>query len=174
MKKNPLWRFFTVLELSENMRIGQEQSLQHFDCSLLKFGNGDLPIAELPDSAHIPPENLYKIQDDSSIAIRESPMHFEDEIFPNSNANFHAPEQQWIIGSKKGQYKHQRTARLIRLMVPFCNNYCMGSNILSSADCTSDPKDSTRFPVEFLNKFTHAELPTYHLYTKKNIFLRFL
>ena len=39
MKKSHLWRFFTDVDLSENMRIGQNQSLQHFDRCLLKLGN---------------------------------------------------------------------------------------------------------------------------------------
>ena len=89
MKKSQLWRFFTVLELSENMRIGQDQSQQHFDRCLLKLGNGDLHIAELPDSIHIPPENSHRIQDDSGIAIRESTRHIMEKIFPDINANFH-------------------------------------------------------------------------------------
>ena len=72
------------------MRVGQDQSLQHFDRCHLKLGNGDLPIAELPDSIHIQPENLYKIRDDNGIAIRESPRHFADKIFTDINANFHA------------------------------------------------------------------------------------
>ena len=80
------------------MRIGQNQSLQHFDRCLIKFGNGNLPIAELPDSIHIPSENLFKIQNDSDIAIRESLWHFMDEIFSDINANFNAPEQQLIFG----------------------------------------------------------------------------
>ena len=76
------------------MRIGQDQSLQHFHRCLLIFGNGDLPIAELPDIIHIPPENPYKIQYDSGVSIRESLRHFVEKIFPNIDANFHAPEQQ--------------------------------------------------------------------------------
>ena len=46
-------KLFTVYELSENMTIGQEKSLQHFDRYLLKLRNGDLPIAALPRSIHI-------------------------------------------------------------------------------------------------------------------------
>ena len=45
--------------------------MQHFDRYLLKYGNGDLPIAELLDSIHILPENTYEIQDDSGISISE-------------------------------------------------------------------------------------------------------
>ena len=110
MMKSPFWRFFTVIELSENMRISQDQSQQHFDRCLLQFGNGDLPMEELPDSILISPEYPYKMQDDTSIAIRESLREFAEKIFPDINGNFHAPEQQWIIGQQKGQYKHQRTA----------------------------------------------------------------
>ena len=91
---SPLWRIFTAFEHSENMRFVQDQFLHHCDSCLLKFGNGDLPIAELHDSIHIPPENLCKIQDDSSIDIMESLRHFLETIFPDINANFHAPEQQ--------------------------------------------------------------------------------
>ena len=67
MKKSPLWRIFTAFKISENMRIGQKQSLWHFYWCLFRLENGDLPIAELPDSIHIPPENLCKTQDDSSL-----------------------------------------------------------------------------------------------------------
>ena len=79
------------------MRIGQNQSLLHFDRCLLTLVNGDLQIAELHDSIHISPEYPYKIQDDSGIAIRESCRHIVEKIFPDINGNFHAPEQQWIF-----------------------------------------------------------------------------
>ena len=84
------------------MIIGQEQYLQHFDRCLHILEDGDLPIAELPDSIHIPPENLYKMQDDSGIAINESLRHFVGKVFPNINANFHFPERQLIFGLQKG------------------------------------------------------------------------
>ena len=85
MKKIPLiYTIFTVFELTEQMGIGLDQSLQHLDRCLLKLGKGNLPIAELPDSIHIPPENHYEIQDDSGIAIGESPRHREDQS-PISN-----------------------------------------------------------------------------------------
>ena len=75
-----------------------DQSLQHFDRCLLIFGNGDLPIAELPVSIHNPPENQYEIQEDFGIAIRESIRHIVEKIFPDIIATFNAPEQQLILG----------------------------------------------------------------------------
>ena len=54
-------------------------------------------MAKLLDSIHIPPENIYEIQNDSNIAIRESHRHSVEKIFPYINANFHAPEQQWMF-----------------------------------------------------------------------------
>ena len=71
------------------MRIGQNQSLQHFDRCLLKLGNQNLPMAVLPNSIHVPPENLFKIQDDFGFAVRESLRHSIDKIFPEINSNFH-------------------------------------------------------------------------------------
>ena len=35
MKKSPLWRFFAVFELTENMTIDQDQSLQHLASGFL-------------------------------------------------------------------------------------------------------------------------------------------
>ena len=78
------------------MRIGQDQSLQHLDRCLLILGNGDQPIAELRDSIHIPPDNPYKIQDDSGIAIKQSDRHFVGKIFPDITAILNAPEHHWI------------------------------------------------------------------------------
>ena len=68
--------------------------MQHIDRRLLIVGNGDIPIAEPPNSIHIPHENQYEIQDDSGIAIREATRHFVEKIFHNITANFNATEQQ--------------------------------------------------------------------------------
>ena len=122
---HPVWRIITVIELSEDMSIGQDQSRQHSDRCLLKFGNGDLQIAELPDSIHNSPEYTYNIQDDSGIAIRESIRHSVKKKFSDTIRNIHAPEQQWIFGKQKGQYKHQTTAQLIMLMPSVRKNYYM-------------------------------------------------
>ena len=92
-EEKPLWRSFTVFELSGNMTIGLDQSLLHFDRCLLKFGNGDLPIAKLPDSIHIPPENRSKMQDESGIGIRESLRNFAETILTDIDAIFHAQKQ---------------------------------------------------------------------------------
>ena len=59
-EENTLLDIFTVFKISEDMRICQDLSLQHFDRCFLMLGNGDLPIAELPDSIHIPPEKSGK------------------------------------------------------------------------------------------------------------------
>ena len=88
--------------------------MQHLFRCILKLGNRDLSIAELPDSIDTRSENPYKMQDYFGISIMEFPRHFVEKIFPDINANFLVPEQQWIFGSQKGQYQHQRTARFIR------------------------------------------------------------
>ena len=94
MKKSHLEESCTVFEHSESITIGQDKSPQHYDSCLLKLGNGDLPIAELCDTIHIPPENLCETQVDSSIAIRESLGHFVEKLFPDIDASIHTPEQQ--------------------------------------------------------------------------------
>ena len=98
MRKIQYWRFFIVIELREDIRICKDQSLQHFDRCLLKLGNEELKIAELPDSINISPEYLCEIRDDSGIAIRESIRHFVEKIFSDINGTFYAPEEQWIFG----------------------------------------------------------------------------
>ena len=87
-----------------------------------KIWNDDLQMAELPDSIRISHEYLYEIRDDSGIAIGESLRHLMENIFSDINGNFHAPEQQWILGWQKWQCQRQRTAKLIRLMPSFGKN----------------------------------------------------
>ena len=98
VKKRPHWRLFTVFEVSESMKIGMYRSLLHIDRCLCKLGNEDLPSTELPDSIHIPRSILCEIQDDSSMAITKSLWHIVEKTFPENNANFLAPEHQWIFG----------------------------------------------------------------------------
>ena len=45
----------------------------------------------------------------------------------------------------------------------------MESNILPSADSTSDPRDYTRSPMEFVNKLTSDGLPPHLLYIMKSM-----
>ena len=78
------------------MRISQDKSLLHFRRCLFKLGNGDLQIAEPPDSIQIPPEYLFEKQDDSGIGIRESLRHIMEMISSEINVSFHAADQQWI------------------------------------------------------------------------------
>ena len=35
--------------------------------------------------------------------------------------------------------------------------------------CTSDPRESSRFPVEFMSKLTPAGLPPHHLYIELGV-----
>ena len=121
------------------MRIGQDQSLQHFDRWLLKLGNGELRTVGEPDSIQIPPENLTEIQDDSRINIRESLMQFVEKIFPDIGANFRAPEQQWIswiaeraILTPKNRSVDETNAIVIQDLLPG------EAIVLSSADSTPD------------------------------------
>ena len=139
MEKSPILRFFTVFELSEDMWIGQDKSRQHFDRCLLKLGNIDPPLAEQLESIHIPPENLCKVQGDSGIAITIittsaiTIRHFMVKIFPDINANFHV-ESLEIFGLQSGQYKHQKTAKLIRLLPLVRKINCMGKRDKCSLD----------------------------------------
>ena len=56
----------------------------------------------------------------------------------------------------------------------FARTIAWGSNILSSADSTCNPRDSNRFLEEFLNKLTPAGLLPHHLYIKKGMVLMLL
>ena len=92
MKKIALWRSLPVFELIESLRIYHEQWLLHIVRHFHKVGNRCLPIAELPNSIKIPPENLCDIHDDFDIAIMMSHRHIMKKTFTDINATFHAPE----------------------------------------------------------------------------------
>ena len=126
--------------------------MRHINMWLYKLGNGYLPIVKLPDSIQIPPRYLYEIQHDSCIAIRESLRKFLEKTLPNINANFHAPEQQWISWIAERAMLPPKNSSVDQINVIISQELLPGEAIiLSSADSARDPRDSTRFFIEFLS-----------------------
>ena len=122
------------------MRIDQDKSLQHIDRWLLKLGYGDIPIAVLPDSIRIPPENPYEIQEDSDIASRESLRQSMENVFPDINANVHTPEQQWISWIAERAMLTPSNSSVDQINAIISQEQLLGeATILCSADSTSDP-----------------------------------
>ena len=91
-----------------------------------------------------------------------------EKVFPNVNADIHSPGQQldsWIAEGAMQTSKHSSFDQINAII---SKEPLPGEALIqSSADSTSDPRDSNRFPVKFLNKLTPAGHPPHHLYMKK-------
>ena len=115
-----------------------------------------------------------QIQEDSGIAIRESFMQFVENVFPDINANFHAPEQQWISWISERAIPTNKNSSVDQISAIISPELLHEeATILLNDESTIDPRESTRFPAEFLNKLTPVELPLHHLYIDKGMVLMF-
>ena len=65
----------------ENIRVGQDNNLQHLYRQLLDLGNGELPIVELPDKIQIPAEFPFEIDDAPRQQVKLSLKQFVQAVF---------------------------------------------------------------------------------------------
>ena len=64
LNRSPLWKFFTVMELRENMRVqlSMDPNTQGFDEFTLKIGNGEMDVVEDTDLIELPNEMCLRIK----------------------------------------------------------------------------------------------------------------
>ena len=78
------------------------------------------------------------------------------------------------LDSRKGNANNKEQLSWSDECHQFVITIALVSNILSSADSKSDPRDSTRFSVEVLIKLTPAGVAPHHLYIEKSMVLMLL
>ena len=168
-KQSKLWKHFQIWPLQENMCVGADPSLKPFDDWLLKMGNGELQVKELPDKIEIPIINkmLFNIDDSTEESKNTSLMKFVHLIFPNMNAILNGQLPNWIQWLSECAIlapKYSTVDTVNNVVVSQC--FVEQENVFFSVDTTTNPDDGTRFPVEYLQSLTPAGLPPHRLILK--------
>lgn len=155
LKKSPLWRDITVLELHTNMRahLHGDQRAGEFAAFLLRVGNGELPaLGEIgPDTIAVPEEIRSPARDVGELATR---------VFPDIQVNYRDPD--WL--------RQRAIITTLNADVDAVNGLIMErlpgeAHTYHSVDSMADP-EAVPMQVEVLNTIQMSGLPQHTLILK--------
>ena len=127
------------------MRVGADPSIKSYDDWLLKMGNRELPVKELPEKIEIPNSILFSIDDSTEQLKNTSLMQFMHIIFPEMNAILNGQLHNWIQWLSEHAIlapKNTTVDTINNIVVSQC---IVGpENVFFSADTTTNQDDATR------------------------------
>jgi hypothetical protein len=93
LNRSPLWKFFNIMQLTENMRVqlSMDPDTQGFDDFTLKLGNGEMEVVEDTDLVQIPQEMCFRIEPNTvknPKGEKNSMQLLADHVYPNLHENF--------------------------------------------------------------------------------------
>ena len=160
LKRSFLWKYFTVKQLTENMRIltSKDQSMKDFDSWTLSIGNGMVDPIEGDDMIEIPEKMFMKIDDASRVDCMKSLAQY---VYPEMSKNF----------KKKGWMDGRAILAPTNKQVDAINNLIADAFpgkpfVLNSSDDVSNADDLQRYNTEYLNTLTPSGLPEHRLFLK--------
>jgi hypothetical protein len=152
--KSHIWRELTVLSLTINMRLGEDQSEREFAEWQLSVGQGD----HTDDNANITLPDHFRCAENTLESLIET-------IYPNIS-NFPHPSDQYfsdhILLSARNEDVHAINSHIL-------NNFPGNEHVYHSADSVGSEGDEEEFqyPVEHLNSMNASGLPLAKLVLKK-------
>ena len=101
LNRSPLWQFFKVMHLSENMRVKLSNSpdAEAFDAFTLMIGNGSTKCLDDTDLVELPSDMCMDIEPNSKTnpdAEKQSMMKLAGHVYPNLVQNF--SRKGWLNG----------------------------------------------------------------------------
>ena len=156
IKTSRLWRHFTQLTLTTNMRC--DGQTQHNEW-LLQVGMGNLP-------------SVPGIFEEETIQIPEQMVSNDDlitSIFGNIHQMSVADLSSRVIVAPTNAQTLDMNRKIIALMPGEQTIYYSADSVISE-----DPNDTLNFPVEFLNDQTPSGMPPHALLLKKGISIMLL
>ena len=166
LNRSYLWKFFTVMELKENMRVraSGDPSLEAFDEWTLSIGNGDAKIVQESDLIEIPEGMCIEIKPKSpeSPDSEKNAMRLLAEFaYPNIDTNYLKPG--WMDGRAILAPTNKQVDSINNLIT---DSFLGQPIILTSSDELVNPDDLQRFNIEYLNTLDPSGLPTHRLFLK--------
>ena len=160
INRSILWRNFTVLKLTENMRVraSGDVRLKEFDQWLLSLGDGTAPFLDGNSTVELPEEQCVAIEKGNEA---KSMSEFCEKIFPNLNENI--SDENWLKGRKILAPTNKEVDKINNLLV----DKMAGDLItLHSSDSLDNDRDAYRYNVEYINTLNPTGLPASRLCLK--------
>ena len=171
INRSHLWAGFTMLELTDNMRVlkhGRNSQLAAFDAWGVSLGDGRVPTVGDPaeELVRLPVELRFPIKENK---VQEGLEAFCATIYHDMEE--HHMEADFMEGRTILAPTNASVARI--------NSYLMSKLpteevVLVSADSTVQPGDAARHPVELLNTLEPQGLPVHQLVLRPGCILRLM
>ena len=92
LNRSPLWKFFTVMQLKENMRVqlSLDTDAEGFDEFTLNLGNGEMEVVAENDLVQIPEEMCIRIEPNSvknPSSEKDAMQLLSNHVYPNLSRN---------------------------------------------------------------------------------------
>ena len=162
LNQHPLWRHFTVMHLTKNMRVNAKS-----DPKLIEWSNWLQRIGDgvEGETMRIPEELCMQIEDDSQkkpMAKTESMKELITKVFPDLATNIADPE--WLDGRCILTATNKEREKINRTMVEMMPGE---ETVLLSADSVDNEEDARSFSVEYCNTLQPTGLPEHRIQIKK-------
>ena len=169
LNRSPLWQFFKVMHLSENMRVKLSNSpdAESFDAFTLMIGDGTLECVDNTDLVELPSDMCMDIEPNSPKhpeAEKQSMMKLAEHVYPNLTDNFYKDD--WLNGRAILAPTNKQVDQINNLIV---DSFPGTPVVLSSSDELINPDDFQRFNTEYLNSLSPSGLPSHRLFLKKGM-----
>ena len=169
INQSPLWAKFTILRLTQNMRVqaSGDPHLEEFDQWTLSIGNGNVDKAVIPFSniaTRIAP-NCKENRDAEKQAMKD----FINKIFPDLQNNIN--DKNWL----DGRAILCTTNAEVTMVNDMISTMLPGNRVTyNSADELQNNEDLLRFNVEYLHSLTPTGFPPHSLSLKPGMPLMLL
>ena len=162
LNQHPLWRHFTVMHLTKNMRVNAKS-----DPKLIEWSNWLQRIGDgvEGETMRIPEELCMQIEDDSQkkpMAKTESMKELISKVFPDLATNMADPE--WLDGRCILTATNKEREKINRAMVDMMPDTEIN---LLSADSVDNEDDARSFSVEYCNTLQPTGLPEHRITIRK-------
>ena len=169
LNRSPLWQFFKVMHLSENMRVKLSNcpDAEAFDAFTLTIGNGSIECLDGTDLIEMPSDMCMDIGQNSPKhpeAEKHSMMKLAEHVYTNLNDNF--SKKDWLNGRAILAPTNKQVDQINNLIV---DSFPGTPVVLTSSDELINPDDFQRYNTEYLNSLSPSGLPSHRLFLKKGM-----
>ena len=169
LNRSPLWQFFKVMHLTENMRtkLSNSPDAEAFDAFTLSIGDGSIEVIEDTDLIEMSSIMCIEIEQNTKnnpYAEKESMMKLVEHVYPNLIGNF--SKNGWLSGRAILAPTNKQVDQINNLIT---DSFPGTLVVLTSSDELIDPDDFGRFNTEYLNSLSPSGLPSHRLFLKKGM-----
>ncbi|XP_049362072.1 uncharacterized protein LOC125826778 [Solanum verrucosum] len=161
-----LWPYFSIYELTENMRLScgkvrgsEARKIASFDKWLLQIGDGSVYADNKKDLIHVPADVYIPTSHNQIESIVEA-------VYPSLLQNYNDPSylKERAILTPKNEMVHELNEKILKLIPGEGRTYYSSDNVCKTSVNTNE--EDILYPTEFLNNLRFPGIPNHDIHLK--------